>query len=234
MQSGQTGGALDMILARRRLTSSRAAHGAAMEAVARLDALHLELQSERELRREAGTLARERAQAAQRDLHDSLIRLESRRSAQGSMAGALTRLLDQRTALQGQAQSLERTLADGDAPVAELELRLQDHLARRLEVEAELASARRQLEDCDSELRALEQRRLSAEQRVTTAREAMEQARLAAQESRVRREALFEQFAATQCELGAVLQQMNPEADIRLWDARLAELRADLEKLGQV
>jgi chromosome segregation protein len=83
-------------------------------------------------------------------------------------------------------------------------------------------------------LRALEQRRLSAEQRVTSAREAMEQARLAAQESRVRRESLFEQFAATQCELGAVLQQMNPEADIRLWDARLAELRADLEKLGQV
>jgi len=226
--------ALDMSRAQDGLARARAAHDAAMEALARLDAQQLELESERELRREAATLARERAQAAQRELHDSLIRLESRRSAQGSMDGALIRLLDQRGALQGQAQSLERTLADGDAPVAELELRLQDHLARRLEVETELASARRQLEDCDTELRTLEQRRLSAEQRVTTAREAMEQARLAAQESRVRRESLFEQFAATHCELGAVLQQMNPGADIRVWDARLAELRADLEKLGQV
>jgi chromosome segregation protein len=226
--------ALDMSRAQDGLARARGAHDAAMETLARLDAQQLELESERELRRETAALARERAQAAQRELHDSLIRLESRRSAQGSMAGALTRLLDQRAALHGQAQSLERTLADGDAPVAELELRLQDHLTRRLEVEAELASARRQLEDCDTELRALEQRRLSAEQRVTSAREAMEQARLAAQESRVRRESLFEQFAATQCELGAVLQQMNPEADIRLWDARLAELRADLEKLGQV
>jgi chromosome segregation protein len=226
--------ALDMSRAQDGLARARAAHDAAVEALARLDAQQLELESERELRREAATLARERAQAAQRELHDSLIRLESRRSAEGSMAGALTRLLDQRGALQGQAQSLERTLADGDAPVAELERRLQDHLTRRLEVEAELASARRQLEDCDTELRALEQRRLSAEQRVTAAREAMEQARLAAQESRVRRESLFEQFAATQCELGAVLQQMNPEADIGLGEARLAELRADLEKLGQV
>ena len=204
------------------------------EALARLDEQQLELESERELKREAAARARERAQAAQRDLHDSLIRLESRRSAQGSMAGALTRLLDQRSALQAQAESLERTLADGDAPVAELEVRLQDHLARRLEVEAELASARRQLEDCDTELRSLEQRRLAAEQRVTAAREAMEQARLAAQESRVRRESLFEQFAATQCELGAVLEKMSPEADITAWDGRLAELRADLEKLGQV
>jgi chromosome segregation protein len=226
--------ALDMSRAQDGLARARGAHDAAMEALARLDAQQLELESERELRRERAALTRERAQAAQRDLHDSLIRLESRRSAEGSMTGALERLLEQRGALQTQAQSLERSLADGDAPVAELSLRLQDHLARRLEVETELASARRQLEDCDAELRSLEQRRLSAEQLVATAREAMEQARLAAQESRVRREALFEQFAATQCELGAVLEKLAAEADIRVWDGRLTELRADLEKLGQV
>jgi chromosome segregation protein len=225
---------LDMTRAQDSLARARAAHDQATEALARLDEQQLQLESERELKREAAGRTRERAQAAQRELHDSLIRLESRRSAQGSMADALTRLLDQRGALQAQAQTLERTLADGDAPVAELELRLQDHLARRLEVEAELASARRQLEDCDTELRALEQRRMSAEQRVTAAREIMEQARLAAQESRVRRESLFEQFTATRCELAAVLEKMNPEADIPGWDERLLELRADLEKLGQV
>jgi chromosome segregation protein len=226
--------ALDMTRAQNSLTRARAAHDEATEALARLDEQQLQLENERELKREAAGRTRERAQAAQRELHDSLIRLESRRSAQGSMADALTRLVDQRGALQAQAQALERTLTDGDAPVAELELRLQDHLARRLEVEAELASARRQLEDCDTELRALEQRRMSAEQRVTAAREIMQQARLAAQESRVRRESLFEQFTATQCELAAVLEKMNPEADIVVWDERLLALRADLEKLGQV
>jgi len=226
--------AQDMARAQDGLARARAAHDAATETLLRLDEHRLALESERELTREAAGSAREQAQAAQRELHDGLIQLESRRSAQGSMAGALTRLLDQRGALQAQAESLERTLADGDAPVAELELRLQDQLARRLEVEAELASARRQLEDCDAELHALEQRRLSAEQRVNTAREMMQQAQLAAQESRVRRESLLEQFTATQCELGAVLDNMNPQADIGAWDERLAGLRADLEKLGQV
>jgi chromosome segregation protein len=226
--------ALDMTRAQDSLARARAAHDEATETLVRLDEHRLALESERELKRETSGGAREQAQAAQRELHDGLIQLESRRSAQGSMAGALTRLLDQRSALQAQAESLERTLADGDAPVAELELRLQDHLARRLEVEAELASARRQLEDCDAELRSLEQRRLSAEQRVATARELMQQAQLAAQESRVRRESLVEQFSATQCELGAVLENMNPQADIGAWEERLAGLRADLEKLGQV
>jgi chromosome segregation protein len=224
----------DMARAQDSLARARAAHDAATETLVRLDEHRLALESERELKREAAGSAREQAQAAQRELHDGLIQLESRRSAQGSMAGALTRLLDQRGALQAQAESLERTLADGDAPVAELQLRLQDQLARRLEVEAELASARRQLEDCDAELRSLEQRRMSAEQRVSSAREMMQQAQLAAQESRVRRESLLEQFTATQCELGAVLENMNPQADIGAWDERLAGLRADLEKLGQV
>ena len=226
--------AQDMARAQDSLARARAAHDQAGETLARLDAQQLELESERELKREEAARAREQAQGAQRELHDALIQLESRRSAQGSMTGALTRLLDQRGALQVQAEALERTLADGDAPVAELELRLQDHLARRLEVESELASARRQLEDCDAELRGLEQRRLAAEQRVTGARDSMQQAQLAAQESRVRRESLFEQFAATQCELATVLANMNPAAEIATWDGRLAELRADLERLGQV
>jgi len=226
--------ALDMARAQDSLARARSAHDEATDALARLDEQRLALTAERELKREAVARTRERSQLAQRELQDSLIRLESRRSAQGSMASALARLLEQRGALEAQALALERTLADGDAPVAELELRLQDLLARRLEVETELASRRRQLEDCDGELRNLTQRRLSAEQRVEAARASMEQARLAVQASQLRRESLLEQFAATQCELAAVLQTMSTEADIDAWDRRLVELRADLDKLGQV
>jgi chromosome segregation protein len=129
---------------------------------------------------------------------------------------------------------LQQSLADGDAPIHELEARLQDHLARRLEVETELATARRGLEDCEAELRSLDQRRLGAELRVAEARDAMEQARLAAQETRLRREALLEQFAATQCDLAAVVQALAATADIEAWEARLAEIRTDIDKLGQV
>jgi chromosome segregation protein len=225
---------LDITQAQDSLGRARAAHGAAIEALARLDTEKPELASERELIRERVSVARTRAQAAQTALHDSRIALESRRSAQGSMATALSRMLEQRGSLEAQREGLERTLADGDAPIEQLQARLQDHLERRAEVETELATARRAVEESDAELRALEQRRLAAEQRVTSGREAMEQARLAAQESRVRREALLEQFAATHCELQAVLGNLHPEAQIVTWETRLADLRVDIEKLGQV
>ncbi len=216
------------------LERARAAHTAAMETLARLDDARLALQEERELRREQAASARARAQAAQLELRDSLIRLESRRSARSSMDSALARLQEQRLQLETQRNTLMSTLSQADAPIAEHEVRLQDHLSRRIEVEAELTEARRSLEDSESALRGLDERRAAAEQRVNAAREAMEQARLAAQESRLRREALLEQFSATQCELPAVLAQLPAEAQIEAWEQRLLELRADIEKLGAV
>jgi len=75
---------------------------------------------------------------------------------------------------------------------------------------------------------------VSALQSVAAAREAMEQARLAAQASSVRREALLEQFAATRCELSAVLANLDADAQAQSWEERLAQLRLDIEQLGQV
>jgi chromosome segregation protein len=129
---------------------------------------------------------------------------------------------------------LEAELADGDAPILTLEARLNESLARRLEVEAELAEARRAMEEADAALRALDEQRVLAERRVGEAREAMETARLAAQENRVRREGLAEQFAETRFELTEVQQSLAADASIPTWEERLTETRAGIEKLGQV
>jgi chromosome segregation protein len=224
----------DSAQARDSLARARAAHDDATEALNRLDGQRLELEGERELRRDQATVARAGAQAAQLEMRDVLVRLESRRSAQGSMESALARMLEQRAELISRREGLERELADGDAPVQELSTRLQELLERRLEVEAELATARRSLEDGDNEQRGLEQRRLASEGEVTRAREGMEQARLAAQESRVRRESLLEQFVATHCDLATVQAGLAVDAEVEPWEQRLAEVRADIEKLGQV
>jgi len=226
--------ALDVARSQESLRRARGAHESAVAALARLDDARLELESERELRRERAGSARAQAQATQLELRDSLIRLESRRAARTSMDSALARLHEQRSQLEAQREQLTATLAKADAPIAEIERRLQAHLARRVEVEAELTEARRALEDSDGTLRALEERRINAQQRVSAAREAMEQARLAAQESRVRREALLEQFAATQCEFDAVLAALDVQAQIEPWEQRLAQLRVEIEKLGPV
>jgi chromosome segregation protein len=193
-----------------------------------------ELEGEREMRREALAGARARAQAAQVAARDLLIRIESRRSTEASVRVSLGRMIEQRTQLDQHRATLEAELAGGDAPILELEARLNESLSRRLEVEAELGEARRALEEADTALRGLDEQRVLAERRVAEAREAMEAARLAAQENRVRREALAEQFAQTRFELAEVQQGLAPDAAIAAWEERLAETRAGIEKLGQV
>ena len=199
-----------------------------------LDSRRADLEGEREGCREAVQSARERFQTAQLTSRDLLIRIESRRSSDTSMTVGLKRMADQRAQTQVRSQELEAALSDGDLPIVELEGKLKDFLARRLEVETELATERRALEEADGSLRALDEKRLDAEQRVNAARGAMEQARLVAQESRVRREGLVEQFAATRFELPEVLAGLAADAAVPTWEESLSGTRADLEKLGQV
>jgi chromosome segregation protein len=150
------------------------------------------------------------------------------------MSVGLKRMADQRAQTQVRSTELEAALADGDLPIVELEGKLKDFLARRLEVESELATERRALEEADNALRALDEKRLDAETRVNAAREAMEKARLEAQESRVRREGIVEQFAATRFDLAEILAGLAPDAAVPAFEESLNSARADLEKLGQV
>jgi chromosome segregation protein len=115
-----------------------------------------------------------------------------------------------------------------------MEARLEEALAERLTIESDLSVARGTLEEADHALRAFEEKRVIAEGLVNEAREAMESARLAAQETRVRREALAEQFAATQLDLAEVQANLAPDAAVPGWEQSLAQVRADIERLGQV
>ena len=199
-----------------------------------LDSRRHDLENEREDRRDAVANARSRAQAAQMGARDLLIKIESRRSTQSSVSVSLSRMVEQREQLERRREELEQELAGGDEPILQLEARLHDALERRLEVESDLSVARRALEDADLELRGLDEKRLAAEQLVNAAREAMETAKLAAQETRVRREAIAEQFAQTQFELAEVQQNLTADAGVVNWEQSLVQVRADIEKLGQV
>ncbi|MCP5472261.1 MAG: chromosome segregation protein SMC [Sinobacteraceae bacterium] len=199
-----------------------------------LDSRRPEIEAQREDHREALAAARAASQTAQLAARDLLVRIEGRRSTESSMDVGLRRMVEQRGQLLARVEELERALADGDAPIVELQGLLDGFLARRLEVEADLTQARCVLEEADTELRTLDEKRHSAERRVNEAREGMESARLAAQESRVRREALAEQFAETRFELADILEGLAAEAEVPAWEATLQEVRADVEKLGQV
>jgi len=216
------------------LQRARAELDRGLVALDALDSRRVALEGERDERREEVQAARGRSQAAQLASRDLLVRIESRRSSENSMSVGLKRMADQRAQTQTRGTDLAATLADGDLPIVELEGKLKGFLARRLEIEAELSTERRALEAADGALRALDEKRLDAETRVNTARDAMEQARLMAQESRVRREGLVEQFAATRFDLAEILAGLAPDVAVAAWEENLGLARADLEKLGQV
>jgi len=216
------------------LETARLALAAALGQLQQLDERRPGLEEQRELCRDAAAQTRAAAQQAQLALRDALIRLESRRAADASLQTGLARLEQQREELCAREQALREALASGDAPVRELQLRLESLLAQRLEVEAELTTARQAVQDADAALRGIELRRVEAEQRVGAAREALEHARLQSQASRVRREALLEQFTATRHELPTVLAGLAVEATIEQWEQTLAGVTQDIDKLGQV
>lgn len=202
--------------------------------VGELDARRPELEGQREQARDAVTRARTAAQNAQLAARDLLVRAEGRRTAESSMVLGLGRMTEQGREVGSRIEQLEMELSGGDAPILELEGVLNGMLSRRLEIEADLSQARRTLEAADAELRALDEQRQRAERTVNEARESMEQARLAAQETRVRRESIAEQFAATKFEFEEILQSLSPDAQIETWETDLGDVRHDIEKLGQV
>ena len=222
-------GVTDESIARARVELERG-----LARVGELDGRRPELDAEREQARDTVSSARAAAQSAQLAARDLLVRAEGRRTAESSMTVGIQRATEQSSVLTAKVAELESELAGGEGPILELEGVLEGLLSRRLEVEADLGQARRALEQADADLRALEERRQGAEQRVEQTRSAMDEAKLAAQETRVRREAIAEQFAATQFDLAEVLQNLAPEAAVPEWEVQLSEVRTDIEKLGQV
>ncbi len=216
------------------LTRARGSFESASSELETLDAQRQDMESERETRRQTTQQARIAAQTAQMRARELLIALEGRRTSHGSREAALKRLEEQVAQLGQRRTQLDEELREGDDPIQQLQQQLNDALAARAEVDTDLAAARRDLDAADAELRSLDERRLGAEQRVNVAREALDTARLAAQESRVRRESLVEQFSATRFDLAEVQARLPEEAAQAHWEENLARVTADIAKLGQV
>jgi chromosome segregation protein len=206
----------------------------AMGAMQTLDDRRQQLEADRERLRAALADARARAQADRAAAQDVAIRAESRRSSLAQITTNLERVRTQIAQFEARRAELERQLTEGEGPLAEQQSRLDGLLAARLAVERELQAARTALETADAEYRGLDERRLGAEAAVEAARTAVSAATLAAQETRVRRESLMEQFAATKFELEAVVAGLVPEATVATWEQNLADVAGRIERLGQV
>ncbi len=162
------------------------------------------------------------------------IQVESQRSTLATLRTSLDRASEQSRQLESRRVELERQLEDGQAPYADLEKQLQAYLEQRLVVEQELGNARRAVEDADAQVREQDVARQKAEAVADSARSALAEISLGMQETRVRRESLFEQFSASHFDLEQVTAALPAAATVVAWDQQLAEVAERIEHLGAV
>jgi chromosome segregation protein len=174
--------------------------------------------------------AREDREAVQR----FRIQFESRRSSKESAAQNLQRMQSQLRQFQTREQEIREQLEQREAPLGEQKARLEQQLQHRVQVEQELASARRLLEDVDNELRELDQNRMQVEQALDAARSEVNEAEMALRELRVRREGFAEQLAQTAFELEALLEGLDDSTSIEQWEEKLESLRRRIDRLGPI
>ncbi|NNF67205.1 MAG: chromosome segregation protein SMC, partial [Gammaproteobacteria bacterium] len=162
------------------------------------------------------------------------IEVESRRSTRSTASGSIERMQSQRVQMDQRVNELQQQIADGAAPLAENDKQLQELLQQRVAVEKELNDARTAVDEIDAELRLHDEKRLAQEQSVQREREALDEVKMGAQEVRVRRDTVAEQFNATGFDLDELQGELNDEAVVADWEERLEKLEKRISRLGAI
>ncbi|HEY2675517.1 MAG TPA: chromosome segregation protein SMC [Steroidobacteraceae bacterium] len=216
------------------LRASRGRMETAIDALAALEPKRVDLEQKRESLRSALSEARTAAVGAQQSARELAVQVESRRSSHSALITTLARVEKQMEDLEARRAALAAQLAEGEGPLAAAEVQLERELQRRAGIEGELQAARIACDELDAVLREHEAARFAIEQQVEAARTSLDDARLGAQQVRVRREGVAEQFKLTNFDFEALASQIAAEANVESWEAQLDETKGKIERLGQV
>jgi chromosome segregation protein len=224
----------DRVSAEEQLRDSRRLHDQAVVSLEELESEKDALMARRnELRAELHRV-REQAHQDRQAVRDIAIQFESRRSSKESAAQNLERMQAQLRQFKRREQDIREQLERSEAPLASNKEQLEKELAKRVDVERELASARKLVEDVDNELRQLDQSRMQVEQDVDAARMQVSEAEMALREVRVRREGFAEQLAQTDFEFEALIEALDDDASIEAWEEKAEKVRRRIERLGPI
>jgi len=166
--------------------------------------------------------------------HDLTIQFETRRSSKESAAQSLERMQTQLAHFREREQEIRRQLQQSEAPLQGKKAELERLLQIRVDVEDELAEARRCVEALESELRELDQVRMQNDREVEASRATVSEARMVVQEISVRREGFAEQFEQTSFDLQALFAALDDAANVDAWEEKLEKVRRRIDRLGPI
>lgn len=220
------------------LKQSRQTLQVSLDALGEAEAQRQTLLEERDTVQQAVQDAREANQATNQNVHNLSLQIETRKTRQQSKTSNLERLQEQQTQFSERLTVLSEALAEGETPVEDKQAELEEHLATRADVEAQLTEARQLTSQSEHKQRELNAQRQVAENATNAARGDAEQAKLARQTIAVRRqtinEQLVEQGVSDEAQRTEILTELPTEADVTQWDEQLAGVQRRIERLGPI
>ena len=220
--------------AEEQLRESRRSFDQASETLTELEALRANLDARREELRAELRRVRDQADEDRQSVQNITIQFESRRSSKDSAAQNLDRMRSQLRQFESREVEIREQLEQRVTPLAEQKRALEEHLKTRIDVEDEMLSARKLVEQVEATLRDLDQSRLQIDQSVEEARSNVNDAEMGFREVRVRREGFVEQLDATDFELDTLLAELDEGITAEAWDEKLEKVRRRIDRLGPI
>jgi len=222
------------ISAEEHLRESRRNFNQALESLDEFATLRATLETRRDELRLELQRVRERAQEDRQTVQNITIQFESRRTSKESAAQNLARMRSQFEQFENREVEIREQLEQRQEPLADSKKSLDGQLAYRVQVEEELAAARKLVENVEGRLREFDQTRMQIDHRVEEVREAVSEAEMGSRELGVRREGFLEQLAATDFDFDVLIDEMDESAGIDLWEEKLEKSRRRIERLGPI
>ncbi len=222
------------IEAEQQLRDSRRSFDQASESLTDLEALRSNLDSRREELRAELLRVRDQADEDRQTVQNITIQFESRRSSKDSAAQNLDRMRSQLSQFEHRESEIREQLEQRVTPLADNKKSLEEHLKTRIEVEEEMLSARKLVEQVEETLRELDLSRLQIDHSVEESRSYVSEAEMAFREVRVRREGFVEQLEATDFELDVLIAELDEAITIEGWEEKLEKIRRRIDRLGPI
>jgi len=216
------------------LRESRRGADQASESLTELESLRANLDTRREELRAELRRVREQADEDRQTVQNITIQFESRRSSKDSAAQNLDRMRSQLGQFESREIEIREQLEQRVTPLSDQKQSLEDYLKTRIDVEDEMLSARKLVEQVEATLRDLDQSRLQIDQSVDEARSDVSEAEMGFREVRVRREGFVEQVDATDFELDVLVAELDEAITTEAWEEKLEKIRRRIDRLGPI
>ena len=177
---------------------------------------------------------RQEARHARDHQHQLQLQVQTLKNQREGLEQTLERMRSQRERLDDRVGELEQGREEAEHPIQDLETELEGLLERRVQEEAKLAEAREALDQIDQQVREREEGRANSEQRVQAVREHLETLRMETQALELRGRQHLEQIEELDLSLDSVRVEMPEDATEQAWEKALNSIGTRIQRLGPI